>query len=278
MILNPITEKWMSAYISKPSVALLIDCSGDLLTGKEISRQIYDSLVPENNNPPVTINLGDKKSIGVEDIRDFKKSLSLRANRKDGISRYIEIEDASKLTVEAQNSLLKIVEELPNNTLIVLIVSDSTTIIQTVKSRCFTLPVLPVSVKQALKYAEEHSVDEDLALKMYSLSEGKSSIYISLLNNEIADSIQEIEMAKEFLRGSVVERQNIIEKVSQKDYDSLSFIRALKITAKAGMYHSKTNLSANNWKEILKNIIQTEEQLKQNVTTKLALLSLSVSI
>jgi DNA polymerase-3 subunit delta' len=278
MILNPITEKWLNAYISKPAVALLIDCSGDLATGKQISNHIYNKLVPEKNNPPITINTGDKKSIGVEDIRDFKKSLSLRANKKNGISRFVEIEDASKLTIEAQNSLLKIVEELPNNTLIVLIASDSKSIIQTVKSRCFTLPVLPISMAQASEYALKNKIDKEFASKMYSLSEGKASVYVSYINNIEEHSNNEIELAKEFLRGNVIQRQNIIEKITHKDYEPLNFIKALKITARAGMYHSKSNITANNWKEILKVIILTEEQLKQNVTTKLALLSLSVSI
>ncbi len=278
MLISPITERWITGYIAKPKVALLVDCPRDLEAGMQIANTIYEALIPEKNNPPIIISLKDKKSIGIEDIREFKQSLSLRANKKDGISRFVIIEDASKLTVEAQNSLLKIIEELPKNTLIVLIVSDNNTIIQTIKSRCFTLPVLPIRESQALQYANEKGVDEVTAKKMYNLSEGRSSDYITLLNNENSGDLEEIELAKKFLSSSVVERQNIIETVTGKDHDSLYFLNALKITAKAGMYHSKSNKIANNWKNILKAIVQTEEQLKQNVATKLALLSLSVTI
>ncbi len=75
------------------------------------------------------------KSIGVEALKSFTNWIW---NKNDDL-KILLIFQAEKLTTEAQNSLLKIVEEPPKDTLIVLISKNTDTLLSTINSRCLNL-------------------------------------------------------------------------------------------------------------------------------------------
>lgn len=73
-------------------------------------------------------------SIGISEIRLLQKNIFLKPLR--GTTKACIIKNAEKLTVEAQNALLKILEEPPDNTLIILAANDTNAFLPTVLSRC----------------------------------------------------------------------------------------------------------------------------------------------
>ena len=91
--------------------------------------------ISEGNYPDVyTLKReGSRSSIGVEDVRRFKSSMMLSPVESD--YKIYVIEDADRLTVQAQNALLTFLEEPPRNTYIFLLASSADTILTTIKSR-----------------------------------------------------------------------------------------------------------------------------------------------
>lgn len=87
-----------------------------------------------------TITPGDKASIGIEPIRGLLKSLALAPARGDS-TRVISIEPADALTTEAQNGLLKTLEEPPAQTVMVLVTRSPRALLETVRSRCQLVPL-----------------------------------------------------------------------------------------------------------------------------------------
>lgn len=75
----------------------------------------------------------DKATIGVEEIRDFRDDMFLSATESD-YKIYI-IDDAERLTFNAQNALLKVLEEPPSSVVIMLLADGADNILTTVKSR-----------------------------------------------------------------------------------------------------------------------------------------------
>lgn len=73
-------------------------------------------------------------SIGIEQIREIKNKLRFKSYQK--IINLIIIYDIHKATAEAQNSLLKILEEPPPDSLFVLTSGFEELILPTVVSRC----------------------------------------------------------------------------------------------------------------------------------------------
>ncbi len=89
-------------------------------------------------HPNVTmLSTGNKASIGVSEIRDMSEGVFVEpyiGNKKIYI-----INEADKMTQQAQNALLKILEEPPQYAVFFLLSANRYSILQTVISRCRTL-------------------------------------------------------------------------------------------------------------------------------------------
>src|SRR3989344_1221206 len=74
-----------------------------------------------------------EKTAGIEDVRNIHRKIFLKPIR--GRSKAVILASSNGFTIEAQNALLKILEEPPENTIIILVV-QSTNLLPTVLSRC----------------------------------------------------------------------------------------------------------------------------------------------
>src|SRR5262245_58717004 len=90
-------------------------------------------------------------SIGIEPI---KKISNWIWNKSDEI-KVLVVKPAEKLTTQAQNSLLKLVEEPPKDTLIVFITSNSDMLIETIRSRCLNIAIDRQTEDKTSNIAEE---------------------------------------------------------------------------------------------------------------------------
>ena len=75
----------------------------------------------------------DKMTIGVGEVRTFREDMFLSATESD-YNVYI-IDDADKMTPNAQNALLKVFEEPPSNVVIFMLTESDDAILTTIKSR-----------------------------------------------------------------------------------------------------------------------------------------------
>lgn len=85
----------------------------------------------------VYVNKEDKATIGVEAIRTLKEGLFVIPNDSD--ARTYIIEEADKMTVQAQNALLLTLEEPPSFVVFILLTEDSSKLLETVRSRAQTV-------------------------------------------------------------------------------------------------------------------------------------------
>lgn len=75
----------------------------------------------------------DKATIGVEAVKDFREDMFLSSTEAE--RKIYVIDNADCMTVEAQNALLKILEEPPSNVLLILLANECDRILSTIKSR-----------------------------------------------------------------------------------------------------------------------------------------------
>lgn len=74
------------------------------------------------------------RGIGIEDIKQLQKKIFLKPIKSK--NKAIIIEDAELLTTEAQNALLKVLEEPPDSTIIILVSEIKEALLPTILSRC----------------------------------------------------------------------------------------------------------------------------------------------
>jgi DNA polymerase-3 subunit delta' len=99
----------------------------------------------ESGNHPDIIHVTHEKptSIGVEDVRDQLVG-DMQIRPYNGKYKIYIIPDAEKMTVQAQNASLKTIEEPPEYAVIILLTTNSQTLLDTIRSRCVLLNLKPV--------------------------------------------------------------------------------------------------------------------------------------
>ena len=88
--------------------------------------------------------------MGVDEIREIIEEVSKRPY--EGDKKVIIIHEGSKLTIQAQNALLKTIEEPPQGVYIILLAESLETLLETIKSRCQVYKLTPLNNKQIEKY------------------------------------------------------------------------------------------------------------------------------
>lgn len=148
----------------------------------------------------------DKKttsSIGIGDIKTLKEQLYLKPLKGSG--KAIIIHDAHTLTPEAQNALLKVLEEPPPQTYIILATENKDAILPTILSRCAIIDL--------------HTQRQ--------LTEKERAEYLQLL---------------EVLRaGSIGEKLKIAESVAKKKEDALVWFEHMIIFIREQLLSSLTD-------------------------------------
>ena len=162
-----------------------------------------------DNNPDFSIIEPDGNSIKIDQIREFQKKVS----EKPIISQrkvYI-INDSDKMTVEAQNCLLKTLEEPPEFVTIILVGTNENAFLSTIKSRCMILHFEKISEEEILKYLEENyqiKINSQIMIKAFQGSIGKAI--------ELKDKQEQYEKIENLIYG--LEKMDVVDLVNKAEF------------------------------------------------------------
>jgi DNA polymerase-3 subunit delta' len=92
-------------------------------------------LIREGNHPDVRVVSPDGLSIKIDQVRAISHDMSYRPRYDKGF-RITILENAERMTQEAQNSFLKLLEEPPRNVVFILVTGNPQGLLPTVRSRC----------------------------------------------------------------------------------------------------------------------------------------------
>jgi DNA polymerase-3 subunit delta' len=188
------------------------------------------------------------ESIGIDASREVKNFLWQKPNTS--ARRTLILDNAELLTTEAQNALLKITEEPPVSSLLILITSDIESILPTIVSRLPKISfgvVATDAIEQWLAAGENLSKPKAQTLAKRSL--GKPGIAWRLEHDEVFK--KNLELAEAFLKTTPAGRRDFIKKLIDPDDFSLRiFLDAVIMTlawetpskAKAQFWHKTLKL------------------------------------
>ena len=117
-----------------------------------------------NNHPNVEVIRPTGTSIKIKQIRQVISDVS----RKPFESGYkiVIIDDAGKMTVDAQDAFLKTLEEPPENTIFVLLVENHHSLLPTVLSRCQVFQLKPIPLNEVKAYIIKGFSNPDSQIKL----------------------------------------------------------------------------------------------------------------
>lgn len=187
-----------------------------------ISCKVFDS----SNHPDIIyVKSTNIKSIGVEDIRQQVINSAQIKSYKYKYKIFI-IENADKMTVQAQNSILKTIEEAPPYDIFLLLSSKINNFLPTIISRCIILKIKPLSTDTITDYIICNlNVDTNLA-KIYSaFAQGSIGKAILISNSEEFINIRNktIEWNIELKNKDIVQIFELVNEIEsyKSDIDSI---------------------------------------------------------
>ena len=135
-----------------------------------------------------------KKEIAIDDARDMRAFLS--RTPAEGNHRVVIVDSADELRMEAANCILKVVEEPPKNSVIILL-SHGGFVLPTIRSRCTSIRLQPLPEKEMCEVISRiMSNVHDSDVKMLCLlSEGSPGVAKMIYENDglwIAGELAEI--------------------------------------------------------------------------------------
>ena len=168
-----------SIYANKIIQSLIIE--GQEGTGKKTLANIYANalvcsdqnekpcgkckgctLYLSQNHPDIfEVTKEKKKSIGVEQIKALQKEAIIKPNESN--RKVFIIHDAHTMTPQAQNALLKLIEEPPKYLSIILICENTMPLLETIISRCSIVPMPYLSYENIMDALIKRGVDKGKA-------------------------------------------------------------------------------------------------------------------
>lgn len=148
--------------------------------------ECHSCMQTDTGNQPDIIWVSHEKpnSIGVEDIRE---QVIGDIQIKPYSSRYkiYIIDEAEKLTVQAQNSLLKTIEEPPEYGIIILLTTNADTFLQTILSRCVRLELKPVKDEVIQEYLiKQYKIPDYEARFAVAFAQGRIGRAAAIINSK----------------------------------------------------------------------------------------------
>ena len=242
------------------------------------------------NHPDVRVITPEEGSIKIEQIRDLKRGAGYKLF--EGKKKVWIIEEADKFTLEAANSLLKVLEEPPPDVVFILISETQEKLLPTILSRCEIIRFFPLSSKAL------HSIvavylppDSPKANLIKKLARGRVGEVLSLIKDE---SILKMRDAVLDILSKKISLEDIFQWVSKwKDYGTTELERILDVIMfwfrdllilKQGdsrrvvnydrmeeLKNQKETYSYDSIKEAIETVERTKGYLKCNVNQSLAL-------
>jgi DNA polymerase-3 subunit delta' len=164
---------------SRQSTATGLDACGTCASCTRIARGVHPDIL--------LIEPGDTGTIKIDQIRDAIDKSAYRPF--EGRRRVVIVDQADALIVEAQNALLKTLEEPPPASMFVLVTSRPDVLLPTVRSRCQRLrfgPLDPADVAAVL--VRDHGFSEGDAHAAAAASDGSVGSALDGDTEDFADA------------------------------------------------------------------------------------------
>lgn len=216
LLIHPRTEAQANMFIKTPSHALAIrgeEGSGKGFMAKHMAASVLGISGTKIDNHPY-ISLCDIKAgnTGIDEVRQLQNFLSLTVPGNKVIKRAAILENIDFLRHEAQNALLKTLEEPPEDTVIITTFSRRSRVLPTIHSRMQQLNVRPVELEFARNVLSTE-FNNNLINKAYYISGGQAGLMAAILNDhdghELVDAIAR---AREIIEMSRYQRLGAVDK------------------------------------------------------------------
>lgn len=250
------------------------------------------------NNPDFFFIDSDKKNIGVSEIREnIIKNISTKPFKYN--YKIFVIKNAHTMTIQAQNAILKTVEEPPSFAIFIMLSQNYNSFLSTIISRSILLKIKPLPQNIIAKYLLDMGINQTL-VDFYSVySSGSIGKALDIVNDENVirrrnDVLSDIEKLDYI---DLIQMYKLIEKYEEKKEDIENILDIYLLTYRDSLIFKNThsfdkviqkdidtiikdiaNMSVKNLINKIEAILKTKLYLKQNANFSMSIESLFLKL
>ena len=284
-LLHPATENALSRFTSKPSHAALLlapSGAGKTVIALYLASKLLGVDIDKLGSYPYfkLLSSPDNKNISIDSVREITHFLSLRTTSRTDIARIVVIEHAQLLTGQAQNALLKTIEEPPAGTVILLTAPSELGILPTILSRVQKIALqLPDSSAIAQHFSSQGFAADDIQ-KTLVMSDGLPGLTAAILASDTSHPlVAATAMARSILQQPMFERLIMVDEIAgnRQLWSDVLFI--IGRMADIALRKSSTGTAAaKRWLRVLAACHDAQAHMLANAQAKLVILNFMLSI
>jgi DNA polymerase-3 subunit delta' len=226
---------------------------GKKLLAKEMAKKILS--FDGESHPDFMCIEPEENSIKIAQIRILQKKIQEKPIIAD--KKVYIIDNADTMTVEAQNCLLKTLEEPPEFAIIILIGSQESAFLTTIKSRCMIVKFGPIQEDKIIQFMKNNYAIEGISQNQLEMFQG--SIGKAILLKDKQEQYGKIEdMIENLNQKDLIEIVTLAEplyKAKEEIFEILEYMNIVLLKL------AKQNYLYTNCIEIVEN---TKKRLKQS--------------
>jgi len=282
LLVSQPTSNSLKGFKSKPSHALIIvgpTGSGKLALAQQLAADLLEINFEDLQKQAYLkhISPADAKSISIETIRELEHFLSLKVPGKKSVNRLIIIEDSHLMGAEAQNALLKILEEPPEGTVLILTAGDAQSLLPTIRSRSQVIDVIPPELSLATDHFTKDGYSAPEIKQAISISGGLPGLMTALLSDTEHPLRLATEKARQLLSQNSYERLVNIDELAKNPALANDTLFILQQMARMSLQTAE-GPAANRWQRVLKASYRAQEALSESAQAKLVLIELMLAL
>jgi DNA polymerase-3 subunit delta' len=217
-------------------------------------------------------------TVSIESVRELQKFLQLKTIGTNSLRRAVLVEHAQGMTTEAQNAFLKLLEEPPADTLVVLTADTPRALLPTIMSRVQAITVHVPNEPQLQPILQASGKDQATLKQAVFLSGGLPGLLTALVaGDETHPLLSSVTEAKAILQKTPFERLAMVDALSKQKDNAKLVVEALGRIAEAMLAQAAGKGEAariKQWHRIRTLALETHEALDRSANAKLALSSL----
>ena len=282
LAIHKLTKTSLDNFLAQPSHAVML--TGAQGSGKfSLATYLVEQTLGIKEGTFVDFAYGkilrpnDGKAIGIDAIRELDHFLSLKVPSQKIFDRAVIIEDSHFLTLEAQNALLKMLEEPPQGTLFILTASYSQSLLPTIRSRTQIIDITRPELQHLKDFFKAQGHDETAIKTAVAISGGLPGLMHAILSQEDHPLIAATERTRLLLSQPAYDRLLSVDELSKQKQLARDITFILKQMAHISLLTAKGS-SAKKWQVILNASYEAGENLSKNGQAKLALTKLMLSL
>lgn len=252
----------MALWLAKRLLCLNVD------KGNPCEHCVNCRRINEGEHPNVQLIEPEGQTIKVDQIRQLQAELS-KSSFEKGTQIFI-LQQADKMNPSAANSLLKLLEEPPGNSVAVLETNILGKILPTIQSRCQILHFTPLAQEYLIRQLEEKNIPKNLAQLVAKLTNSYDKA-VEISENEWFNETREI-VAKWFNylknkdpQAFIYVQKKIVAQAKEKEQQQMIFAILLAYFQNERSCSLDNRQKTQHMNDILELILQAQKKLAANV-------------